>query len=148
MGNSSVHRTVLFASDHLMFPNQHVRMNNLRVFFLIVAFGFALSGYGQSKIDTVKIKTKILCDHCQTCESCGLQFERDLYLSKGVKYSAFNPSDTTITVVYRTNRTNVEAIRQIISKLGFDADGVPADPKGHARLDDCCRLGLKEDEPE
>lgn len=123
-------------------------MINLRLYLLPLAFGVVTSCIAQSKIDTVNVKTKIVCDHCQTCETCGLQFERDLYLSKGVKNSIFNPEDTTITVVYRTNKTNVEDIRQTISKLGFDADHIPADPKGYARLDDCCQLALMEGEPE
>lgn len=123
-------------------------MINQRLFILFFAFGVSSSSFGQSKIDTLTIKTKIVCDHCQTCETCGLQFERDLYLSKGVKNSTYNPADTTIVVVYKTNKTDADAIRQTISKLGFDADHVPADPKAYDRLDDCCRLALKEGEPE
>lgn len=124
-------------------------MINLRLLILCIAFGAVNISFGQSKIDSVRIKTKIVCDHCQTCETCGLKFERDLYLSKGIKNSTYNPSDTTITVVYRTNKTNVDEIRQTISKFGFDADHIPADPKGYARLDDCCQLALKKaGEPE
>ena len=95
--------------------------------------------YAQSKIDTVTIKTRITCDHCRDCETCGMKFEHDLYFGKGIKNSIYNPGDTTITVVYKTIKTSPDAIREAIARLGYDADHIPADPKAYRKLDDCCK---------
>lgn len=45
----------------------------------------------------------------------------------------------TIKVVYNTKKTNVDNIRQAISKLGYDADDVKADIVAYEGLDDCCK---------
>ncbi|MBK8362965.1 MAG: hypothetical protein IPL24_04585 [Bacteroidetes bacterium] len=45
----------------------------------------------------------------------------------------------TIKVTYNSKKTNPEAIRQLISKYGFDADEVKADPVAYSKLDECCK---------
>ena len=107
------------------------------VFFLMTVVSSAC--YGQNKPDTVTIKTRIKCDHCKACETYGMKFERDLYFGKGIKRSKYNSTDTTITVIYRTTKTNLDIIREKIARLGYDADNVPADPKAYRKLDNCCK---------
>jgi len=117
-------------------------MKNSKLIFFGLFLIISVVGKSQSKADTLVIKTQVQCDHCKTYETCGLKFERDLYLSKGIKDARYNSADTTIVVVYRSNKTNPVAIRQLVSKMGFDADDVPADPKAYDKLDDCCRLEI------
>ena len=118
-------------------------MKDFRLLLLFSLLLICFVGRSQSKIDTLVVKTNVQCDHCETCETCGLKFEEDLYLSKGIKDARYNPADTTIVVVYRPNKTNPVEIRQLVSKMGFDADDVPADPKAYDKLDDCCRLAIE-----
>ncbi|UTW63500.1 heavy-metal-associated domain-containing protein [bacterium SCSIO 12741] len=107
---------------------------------LFLAFmGFTALSYGQSKMDTLNVKTKINCSHCQVCGSCGKRFEGELSFGKGVKQVQYNPSDTTITIIYRSGKTTPDELRQEIAKLGFPADNIPADPAGYAKLDACCK---------
>ena len=115
-------------------------MKNSKLIFIGLFLIVSIVGNSQSKVDTLVIKTQVQCDHYQTCETCGLKFERDLYLSKGIKDASYNPADTTIVVVYRSNKTNPTAIRQLVSNMGFDADDIQADPKAYDKLDDCCQL--------
>ncbi len=102
------------------------------IFLLIAGFSF-------SQKDTLHVKTSISCSHCAVCETCGELFETELYYVKGIKYVAYNESDTTIMVVYKAKKTNPETIRKKIAELGYDADHVSADPAGYAKLDACCK---------
>ncbi len=113
-------------------------------FSIIIAFLlFAATGYSQQakdkRVQTVVIKTKIYCDHCKICESCGGRILKQLYNEDGIKNTEVDSKANTIKVVYDTKKTNVEKIRSLISQMGFDADNTPADPKAVAKIDDCCK---------
>jgi hypothetical protein len=45
----------------------------------------------------------------------------------------------TITITYNTTKTTPEQLKQAISKIGFDADDIKADPKAVAKFDGCCK---------
>lgn len=111
---------------------------------ILIAFVlFTLSGFSQQpkdkKVQTAVINTKIYCDHCKICESCGGRILKQLYNEDGIKSTEVDAKTNTIKVVYDTKKISVEKIRALISQLGFDADSVPADPKAVAKLDDCCK---------
>lgn len=89
--------------------------------------------------DTLIIKTNIYCDHCKECESCGGKIERDLTFDKGIEAVQLDEKTMTIKVTYNSKKTNPEAIRQLISKYGFDADEIKADPIAYSKLDECCK---------
>lgn len=89
--------------------------------------------------ETIVIKTHTDCNHCKVCESCGLKMETDLYFVRGIKSVIYNEADMTITVVYKPKAVTPDKIRQAISKLGFAADDVPADPEAYEKLDACCK---------
>jgi periplasmic mercuric ion binding protein len=81
----------------------------------------------------------IYCDHFNECESGKARLEKELVLSPGIKSVQFDLQAMTISVTYNSKRTNEQKIRELISKMGYDADDVKADPKGREKLDDCCR---------
>lgn len=87
---------------------------------------------------TITIKTKIYCDHCKKCESCGGRIDRELPFIKGLTDYKFDEKANTITVTYNTRITTPEDIRFAIAKIGFDADEVKANQKAVAKFDDCC----------
>jgi mercuric ion binding protein len=45
----------------------------------------------------------------------------------------------TITVIYNPNRVDLQTIKTAISKLGYDADEIKADPIAYEKLDGCCK---------
>lgn len=92
-----------------------------------------------NKVEKIAIKTKVDCNHCKRCETCGQKFETDLYYVKGIKMVEYQEKDTTIVINYNPKKINPEGIRTAISKLGYNADNVLADPKATAKLDDCCK---------
>jgi periplasmic mercuric ion binding protein len=88
---------------------------------------------------TAVIQTTIYCDHCKACETCGHKFQKDLYYEKGIKGIEVDEKAMTITVVYDTRKIDLDKIKLLISKLGYDADDVKADPAAVAKLDGCCK---------
>ena len=46
----------------------------------------------------------------------------------------------TFTVYYNSKKTDLQTIKEGISKLGYDADEVSADPAAYQKLDDCCKI--------
>ena len=107
------------------------------LFFLFVLFAFQFSA--QTKKQTITIKTPNTCNHCKICETCGGLLETDLYYVKGIKSVTYNEDEMTTTIVYLAKKTSPEKIRQAISKLGFPADDLPADPEAYAKRDACCK---------
>ena len=110
----------------------------MKLFLAITALLFTFMATAQSK-QTIVVKTPNTCNHCKVCETCGGKLETDLYFVRGIKLVTYNEADQTTTVVYKTKLITPDKIRQEIAKLGFAADGVPADPKGYEQRDGCCK---------
>lgn len=83
----------------------------------------------------IKIKTSAICEMCKET------IEKNLAFEKGVKKSVLDVDTKIVTVNYNPKKTSPEKIRKAISKSGYDADDVPADPKAYKKLDDCCKKG-------
>ena len=100
----------------------------LSIFFLI---NFQLQGTAQ--LDTVVIRTSSVCEMCKEL------IEKELSFEKGVKKSILDIRSKDITVIYNPEKTTPEKIKQAITRVGYDADSLPADPKAYKRLPDCCK---------
>ena len=95
--------------------------------------------YAQSKKETLIVKTSIVCDHCMQCESCGANNYNSTLTIPGVKSIDVSPEANTITVIYKTSKTDPDKIRTAIATSGYDADHVKADPSAYIKLDGCCK---------
>ena len=110
----------------------------LIILFLCIAVS---QGYAQKENKgKAVIKTTIACDHCKACETCGKNFQANMLKIKGVKMFELDEKAMTITVYYNPKKTDLETIRMAISKFGYDADEVKADPEAYRKLDDCCKM--------
>jgi len=87
----------------------------------------------------VVIHTKIYCNHCLQCGSCGPTIEKALMSESGVKVVTINPEAGTITIIFDDSLISLVEMRTIISTLGFDADDIKADPTAYENLDGCCK---------
>lgn len=118
-------------------------MSKLKFIFFLAVFTILFSGsvfaQKQKTVETAVIKTSIYCDHCKACETCGPKFEKTLLKEKGVQMVTLDEKAMTIKVVYNTKKTNLDNIKQAISKLGYDADDVKADAVAYEGLDGCCK---------
>lgn len=109
------------------------------IVILILLFSANSFAQEQKTIQTAVIKTQIYCDHCKQCESCGDKFNKILLKEKGVQMVVLDEKEMTIKVTYNSKKTDLNKIKTAISKLGFDADDVKADPVAYEGLDGCCK---------
>ncbi len=114
-------------------------MKNSILIVLFTFFTFSVSAQSKKNQKAV-IKTVLNCNHCKICETCGKNFEANLYKINGLKMYELDEKNMTITVYYNGQKTNLQAIKTAISKLGYDADEVKADTEAYAKLDGCCRV--------
>ena len=96
---------------------------------LLSAGAFSQGG----KLDKIKIKTSSQCDMCKE------RIEEKLAFEKGVKTFELDLETQIATVSYKKGKTSPEKIRMAISKAGYDADDVAADPKAYSKLPACCK---------
>ncbi len=113
-------------------------MKNSILIVLLLLFTFSVAAQSKKNQKAV-IKTVLNCDHCKICETCGKNFQENLYKIKGVKMYELDEKNMTITVFYNGEKTNLQTIKTAISKLGYDADDVKADKGAYEKLDGCCK---------
>jgi len=108
----------------------------LAVFVLLISNTASAQKSNQKAV----IKTTLNCDHCKECETCGLKFKTEMLKIKGVKMYELDDKAMTFTVYYNAKKTNLQTIKEAISKMGYDADEVKATQEGLASLDGCCKI--------
>jgi mercuric ion binding protein len=116
---------------------------NSRVMVVVMVVLFSItSSIAQEKKTNGKavIKTTLHCVHCKECESCGLKFKTEMLKINGVKMYELDDEKMTFTVYYNPKKTDLQTIKVGISKLGYDADEVKADPASVEKLDSCCKI--------
>lgn len=101
----------------------------------LLAFGLLTSLVlaQRAKLDTLSIKSSVVCQTCRRTIIKGLSTQ------KGIRWVEVDIPAKRVLVAYRPNKTTPEAIRQALSRLGYDADEVPRDPVAYERLPLCCK---------
>ncbi|HQV76685.1 MAG TPA: heavy-metal-associated domain-containing protein [Flavobacteriales bacterium] len=95
------------------------------------------------KIEKLEIHTTSVCDMCKKT------IETEMIYEKGVKSVALDLASNTIFIDYDPRKTNPDAIRKGVTKLGYYADDLPGDPEAFKKLPECCQkegCGVKKDE--
>lgn len=93
----------------------------------------ALCSFTGKETKTIEIKTSTVCDMCKD------KIERELVFEAGIKSVKVDLKALTVTVKFRIDKTNPEAIRKAIAKLGYWADEVPANEEAFKNLPECCQ---------
>ena len=105
-------------------------------FFLLIVASmiFAAQSFAQAKkIETIKIKTSAMCTQCKDRIEQGMAYE------KGVKDVVLDVETKIATIKYNMKTTTPDELRKKISKLGYDADEVPANKEAYEKLPACCK---------
>lgn len=87
----------------------------------------------EPKIKEIKIQTSAICGMCEE------RIESNMAYEKGVKSVELDDKTKIVTITYKVDKTDPKKLREAISKLGYDADDVEADPKAYAKLPACCK---------
>lgn len=109
------------------------------IFTLVLILGTVNISQAQDaepKEKKIKIQTSAICGMCEE------RIESNMAYEKGVKSVELDDKTKIVTITYKTAKTDPEKLRKAISKLGYDADDVEADPKAYAKLPKCCKKGV------
>lgn len=105
-----------------------------RVLILAIMAVFSLSAFAQkSNVQTVVIQTN------GVCQKCADKFSENVPYFKGVKTYSYDMKTAKLTINYDASKTDPDQLRKQISKLGYNADNVPADKAAREALPACCK---------
>ena len=93
----------------------------------------------QSKTATKGVQTVTIQTN-GVCQKCADKFKENVPYFKGVKSYNYDMKTAKLTINYDAKKTNPDQLRQEVSKLGYNADNVKADPAARAKLPACCRV--------
>lgn len=86
---------------------------------------------------------KVVIQTNGVCSKCEALFKEKVPFFKGVKDYTYDSKTSKMTIAYDPKKTNPDLLRQQISKLGYNADNVKADPAARAKLPACCQVEKK-----
>lgn len=120
--------------------NQFLKKMKIRksislLLLMAVMPSFLFAGGEKKKTETVTVQTSAQCG------SCKARIEAAVSGVSGVKTVTLNLDDKKATVTYSPKKTSASEIKTAISKAGYDADEVAADPVSYANLPTCCQKG-------
>lgn len=96
-----------------------------------------------AKQATTPVIQKVVIQTNGVCLKCEALFKENVPFFKGVKDYTYDPKTSKMTISYDAKKTNPDLLRQQISKLGYNADNVKADPAARAKLPACCQVDKK-----
>lgn len=94
-----------------------------------------LSAYAQMQSVTIQTNASLKCQKCID------RFKDNVPFFKGVKDYTYDANTAKITINYDSKKTNPDQLRKEISKMGYNADAVKADPAAREKLPACCKNG-------
>ena len=101
---------------------------------LAVMFISSFESFGQQKkVDTIAIKTSAVCGMCKD------RIEGCFAYEKGVKSAILDVDTKVATIIYNPGKTTPAQLRKTLSKLGYDADTIPASQAAYNKLPACCK---------
>ncbi len=105
---------------------------------LLILTAFSGSSFAQQKA----AQKAVIQTPGVLCEACKTKIEDRLAHEDGISSVKADYRRHTVTVVWLTDRTNIENIKTELANLGFDADDVTAEEDAVKRLPTCCRLAI------
>jgi copper chaperone CopZ len=101
--------------------------------FILFVFG---TSFGQKKATTTET---IVIQTSAQCADCKERIENALNYTNGVKFAEMDLTTKKVTVKYATSKISAQAIKEVISKIGYDADELKAKKEAIEKLPKCCQ---------
>jgi periplasmic mercuric ion binding protein len=95
----------------------------------------------QEKIKAKKNYEEVQIQTSAVCGMCKERIETNIAYEKGVKKVELNNDTKIVTIGFDPRKNNPDQLRTALSKLGYDADNVKADPTAYEKLPSCCKKG-------
>lgn len=86
-----------------------------------------------TEIVTIEIQTSAVCGQCKE------RLEHDLAFERGVKFVELDDETKVLTIKYKKGKNTKENLKKAVTKVGYDADELPADIKAYNSLPACCK---------
>ncbi len=84
-------------------------------------------------LETVEIQTSAVCGMCKE------KLEHDMAFEKGVKFVELDDETKVLTIKYKKGKNTKENLKKAVTKVGYDADEMPANLKAYNALPACCK---------
>ena len=107
-------------------------------YFMTFLFLYLLIGYTNAQ--GKKVMTSIINTSAE-CNSCKVRLEEKLNHITGIRFAELNIESKDLKVSYNSKKISLNKIRNIISKVGYNADDIPANANSVKKLPDCCKPG-------
>ncbi len=95
-------------------------MKKKNIIIVIVFLLVTIGSFAQEKKIT---EIKLSCDI--ECQKCANKIKHQLAFTKGVKYIETNIEKQTVTIKYRTNKTDKNKILKSLQEIGYKAVIIP-----------------------
>jgi mercuric ion binding protein len=112
------------------------QMTAIRTFFFIGLSLILGAVQAQDKSDRkahLDIRTSSVCDMCETT------IEGEMIYEKGVKKVDLDLATGILHITYDPRKNTPEGLRTALTKMGYWADDLPADPVAFSKLPACCQ---------
>ncbi len=109
------------------------KMKTLTVLLLLFAMRIQAQAVEDPKFAHLDIHSNTVC------ETCKKTIESEMIYVKGVHAVTVDPEAQVIHVEYKAKKTDPDKLRLALTKIGYDADDLKADPKARSGLPMCCR---------
>jgi mercuric ion binding protein len=108
-------------------------MKSTVLIIAITLFSFnSFSQEKKSKVETSKFVVKGVCNMCK-------ERIENAALIKGVKFTEWDKTTDTLTVIYRTDKQELMKIHESIAEAGHTTDKVKCNMDAYNKLPACCQ---------
>lgn len=101
--------------------------------FIVLSFSGKVFSQEEKKTETISIQTSAVCNMCKE------RLESKMAFVKGVTGVQLDNKTKVLSVTYKPEKTSPEKLRTAVTKIGYNADEMPADKKAYNRLPACCK---------
>jgi len=106
-------------------------MKNLYLIFLLFfSFGFSQNSGDKNKKATFLVKG--------VCEMCKNRIDVGTVKIKGVKYANWDLASNNLSIIFNSNKINLDSIQKQIAAFGHDSGKYKSSEKVYNSLPECC----------